>query len=277
MSEYTLLLSDGSTISADIEGEISKWVRELLDSGRKVRVRTDDKDVAGHATSDLLELQLWDDGDTEGHALTLRLPNAEAARDLQKKLLATGALVGVIAVGAGVAQVAPTLNISSPDAGAATVQRSVTWDESHSSLRAAPSVAGTRAADWDQAHAPGAGSSAVVGGAVNPAQPRDNLRTDAHTPLVPPASANPLNRDPEAIVGTTPVVPPASANPLVRDGQADMAPTAPAAAISPQASADSRHHTASSSAPSATAGSVDRNYATHAAAAAAGGQRQGSR
>ncbi len=289
MSDYTLVLADGSTIQADVDGEISKWVRDLLESGRKVRVRSDGKDVSGHAMSDTVGVIIYGDDDTEGHALTLRLPNTEAARDLQKKLLATGALVGVIVAGVGVAQVAPNLSIGqSSDAGASAVSRSIGWDEAHGQGRAAPSVAGTQAGDFDAAHhtapgvaaatgstwdlthdgpgvAPGAaatgstwdlthdgpgavvenaGTSAVIGGAVDPGQTRDHLRTGS-TPIVPPASANPLVRDGEADmapIGSAAVAPPASANPLVRDGQADNAPVGSAAVgTSAVAGNDARH------------------------------------
>jgi hypothetical protein len=113
-----LRLADGDEIAASIEGALGGQLRDLLAvgyAGNKMRIAADESDdVVGHALATTVQIRLYDEDDTEGHALTLHLPNAQAARDLQKKLLAAG-VAGVIVVGAATtAMVAP--NIGSGDA-----------------------------------------------------------------------------------------------------------------------------------------------------------------
>jgi hypothetical protein len=219
----TLQLADGSTVEGVVEGYLSARAQDLLNAASSTSLRLstektdtekdDENDVEGHSQGDGTVTLLISD-DVEGHAFTLRLPSAEAARDLQTKLLATGALVGVVVVGATVAQVAPDLSIGTgPAAAPAPITRSVTDDVGLMDASGNAIV----------------GSGAVIGGAVNPGETRVDLRTGTNAaPLVPPASANPLVRDGgmmdasgNAIVDAAPLVPPASANPLVRDGMTD--------------------------------------------------------
>ena len=60
----------------------------------------DTGDTEGHQLASFVAVDLRIDGDVEGHAFTLRFPSTEAARDFQKRLLATGAVLGVLAAGA---------------------------------------------------------------------------------------------------------------------------------------------------------------------------------
>jgi hypothetical protein len=86
-----------------------------------------------------VQVRLFDEDDVEGHALTLHLPTAQAARDLQKKLLAAG-IAGIVVVGAattamlvpqsGTSQTiaagpgpAPAVALDSPTSRRATSQR----------------------------------------------------------------------------------------------------------------------------------------------------------
>jgi len=106
-----LKLADGDEIEATIEGALGGQLRDLLAvgyAGNQMRIAADESaDVEGHALATTVQIRLYDEDDTEGHALTLHLPNAQAARDLQKKLLAAG-VAGMIVVGAATtAMVAP--------------------------------------------------------------------------------------------------------------------------------------------------------------------------
>jgi hypothetical protein len=138
MSALRLKLADGTEVEGTIEGAISGQLRDLLATGyagNKMRISADDSaDVEGHGLSTTVNLRLFDEDDVEGHALSLRLPNAEAARDLQRKLLATG-VAGLIVVGAvTTAVVGPELLKSvdtsgAPAVGAPAVTRTITGDE----------------------------------------------------------------------------------------------------------------------------------------------------
>jgi hypothetical protein len=246
-TNLTLQLADGSTIEGEIDGQLSARAQDLLNAAdhTNLRLSTDEEsDVEGHgAGNGSVTLRIADD--VEGHAFTLRLPSAEAARDLQTKLLATGALVGVVVIGATVAQTAPNLSIgTTPGAAPAPITRSATDDMGIMDASGAAIV--------DAA-------PAVTGGAVHPGQTRVDLRTgDNVAPIIPPNSADPGVRDrdggPAAIPGAAlrpgltpfadgglmdasgnaitdrtvdsvaPIIPPNSADPGVRDRDGSPAP-----------------------------------------------------
>ena len=90
-----------------------------------------DQDVSGHtasATSVSVTVRFpgGDDDDVEGHALSLRFPDMQAAREFEKRMLATGALVAVFAVGAvgavGVASQGTSNSVAGPQAAPAPAQ-----------------------------------------------------------------------------------------------------------------------------------------------------------
>jgi hypothetical protein len=198
MTNLKLRLADGSEIEATIESSIDGGLRDLLAAGyagNKMRVAADTADdVEGHGFSDTVSVTLYDEDDTEGQAMTLRLPSADAARELQRKLLAAG-VVGVIVVGA------------------ATTSVLMSQDKTDT--------------------ATGAGAQAVPAAApapwyANPAV-RDRGADAVTAPIVAPDSANPANRDrgadAAAVTTTTPIVAPDSANPANRDRGADATTT----------------------------------------------------
>jgi hypothetical protein len=92
-----LQLDDGTTFEAILEGELTD--EDVLRSLGKLRIVAQDDDVEGHAATSTLGVIVYGPDDVEGHALTLRLPHAQATRDLQRKLLAAG-IAGVVIVGA---------------------------------------------------------------------------------------------------------------------------------------------------------------------------------
>ncbi len=92
----TLQLEDGTELEAVLEGDESD--ADLLRSGR-LRIAAGDSDVEGHGAGGMLGVIVYGPDDVEGHAMTLRLPHVDAARDLQRKLLAAG-VAGDIVVGA---------------------------------------------------------------------------------------------------------------------------------------------------------------------------------
>jgi hypothetical protein len=104
-------LEDGTTFEAVLEGDLTD--DDVLRSLGRLRIVVDDQDVEGHGAAAALDVIVYGPDDVEGHAMTLKLPHAEAARDLQRKLLAAG-VAGVIIVGAA------TTSIWVADSGART-------------------------------------------------------------------------------------------------------------------------------------------------------------
>ena len=102
--QFIVELDDGqeAVIAETVEAE--RLLRARLPEGDNLRTRiaiSGGHDVEGHAaSSDTVAVTLEIEGDTEGHALSLRFPTPQAARDFEKRMLATGVLVGTIAVGA---------------------------------------------------------------------------------------------------------------------------------------------------------------------------------
>jgi hypothetical protein len=95
---YDLALSlDGEPGFAWVRFEdraVAERVARSLAAGDSPRIQMDlpaDTDTGGHAISDVLtaDLRLLDDDDVIGHAISVRLPNAQAAH---VRMLATGAL-----------------------------------------------------------------------------------------------------------------------------------------------------------------------------------------
>jgi hypothetical protein len=214
-STLRLQLADGTEVEGLVEGPIAPRAYDLLASAGSTHLRltaekderkADDDDVEGHGMRTSVQIRIADD--VEGHAFTLRLPNAEAARDLQKKLVATGALAGVIVVGATVASVGvPDLGVgAAPGAAPAPITRSVQSDIGIADASGAAIVdaalgssdargvaddvgimdasgatgAGTAVGTVPSTEMPSVidtGSSSVIGGAVHPGEVRNDLRT----------------------------------------------------------------------------------------------------
>jgi hypothetical protein len=101
---------DQAAVIAESE-ETARMLRDRLASGGPIRVRValrDADDTEAHAlTAETVPITILLEDDVEGHALSVRFPSAGAARDFEKRLVATGLLVGVVAasaVGIGVTQ-----------------------------------------------------------------------------------------------------------------------------------------------------------------------------
>ncbi len=93
----------------DIEGEraaidADAWLEQVLRDGpgsARLRLRYDESDTEGHAFAGTRIRVIVEDGDdAEGHAMSLRFPSIEEAATFRKRLLASGVLVGTIALGA---------------------------------------------------------------------------------------------------------------------------------------------------------------------------------
>jgi hypothetical protein len=141
----TLRLADGTEIQGEVEGSLSSRALDLLNAAgstnlRLVAEKPDadvETDTEGHGVTRSIQVRISDD--VEGHAFSIRLPDATAARDVQARLLAGGALVGVIVVGAAVAQTGvPDLSIgaAAPGSAPAPVTRAADWDQAHAAGRA---------------------------------------------------------------------------------------------------------------------------------------------
>src|SRR5438034_1062900 len=104
VDQFIVDLDDGQQAVIAEAAEARRFLRARLAEGDNLRTRIalrSSGDVEGHAASgDTVAVTLEVEGDTEGHALSLRFPTPQAARDFEKRMLATGLLVGTIAVGA---------------------------------------------------------------------------------------------------------------------------------------------------------------------------------
>ena len=127
MSVLRIKLDDGSTVEGSLEGPISPDVDEIIAAG-PVHIALESDEVEGHELSSLVRLTIAGPDDTEGHALSLRLPDARTARDLERRLLATGVLVGVVVVGAVSANAIATPTTTSAGAVSAVSGVDVTHD-----------------------------------------------------------------------------------------------------------------------------------------------------
>jgi len=162
-------LDDGTDIVAMVVSDIEAPLAELLASGDELRLRADDLDVTGHAMADTVSVWVAGPDDVSGHALALRLPSAQAAREFQLKLIAGGALAIVLATGAVVTQVGPGIGIDG-EAGSVGTQAAEPAQIRHE-MRTAP---------------------------AEPAQVRHDMRTDAAAPVTAPAA--PVTDDDRQII-----------------------------------------------------------------------------
>jgi hypothetical protein len=111
VNEYVIELEDGQFAVIAEGEEAERLFRSRLTKSDSVPARVslrDAGDTEGHAASgSVVAITLDIDDDTEGHALSLRFPTADAARDFEKRLLTTGLLISAVAataVGIGVGQ-----------------------------------------------------------------------------------------------------------------------------------------------------------------------------
>lgn len=116
----------------------------------RIRLADDDSDTEGHLASTALRLVVQGDDDTEGHAISVHFPSVEEADRFRRRLLATGVLVGAVALGA--TSGALLSQGQQADAGAAAGAGTV----------AAEQVSGEYAADRGVGVAPDAASGAAA-------------------------------------------------------------------------------------------------------------------
>jgi hypothetical protein len=103
-----------STPNPESEARLRAFVTERGAGARIRLVAPADADVSGHqmdATS--LNLRVVDEDDTEGHAISLHFPTAEDAKQFERRMIATGAIVGTLVLAGGGLALTQTL----PDAG----------------------------------------------------------------------------------------------------------------------------------------------------------------
>jgi hypothetical protein len=157
----TLRLDDGTDILVLVDGEMDDQIAALLSSGDQLRLRADDLDVSGHGPSNVVSVWIAGPDDVTGHALALRLPSAEAAREFQRKLIAGGAIALVVAGGAVAAQSLQSAAITGVEDSATTISTTAVHPgETRQTLRtdASPVTTSTQA--------------------VHPGETRETLRTD---------------------------------------------------------------------------------------------------
>lgn len=102
---------DGRTVTARLRPEDQATLAELLGTGANITVQPSDADTEGHVLADEIAV------DVEGHAMTLRLPNAGDAAAI-RRALAVGAVTATIVIGGAFAAStvhpqtqSPTLNV----------------------------------------------------------------------------------------------------------------------------------------------------------------------
>ena len=100
---FTIQLDDGSLAEARVtDAKSAEAMRKAVESPKPLRVKAAaPADTAGHVlANDTLAVSITLEGDVEGHTMILRLPSAQEARELQKRLLITGFLAASIGAGA---------------------------------------------------------------------------------------------------------------------------------------------------------------------------------
>jgi hypothetical protein len=106
-----------------------EWVDQMLrrDPERApVRIRlADDDDTEGHLSGRrTLRLVVQGDDDTEGHEISVHFPSADEADRFRRRLLATGMLVGAVALGATTgALLSDRSQAGAPDVGTVAAER----------------------------------------------------------------------------------------------------------------------------------------------------------
>jgi hypothetical protein len=174
---FTIQLDDGSLAEARVwDAKSAEAMRKAVEAPKPLRVKAAaPADTAGHdLANDTLAVSITLEGDVEGHTMILRLPSAQEARELQKRLLITGFLAASIVAGA----------------------------------------AGANLAMQQQAQAvPQAGPAITVPTWVDPGKDAPAISVSAPTQVrtnpVTPASIDAQLRDSSAIPGTTTVISPA--------------------------------------------------------------------
>jgi hypothetical protein len=101
-SEFTLRIgdNDAATVRFVNPEDVERILAVLKRGAASVSLTPrEDTDVEGHAaTGEVIIDARFDDDDTEGHAIALKFPTAQDARDFQMKILAAGLLAGTIVV-----------------------------------------------------------------------------------------------------------------------------------------------------------------------------------
>jgi hypothetical protein len=122
---FTIQLDDGSLAEARaVSPQAAKALRRAVEtpSPKWLKVSAaEPADTSGHALeNDALAVSITLEGDVEGHTMILRLPSAQEARELQKRLLITGVLAATIVAGAAGANLAQQQRVQAvPQAGPA--------------------------------------------------------------------------------------------------------------------------------------------------------------
>lgn len=93
-------------VSAIVDGRAETWLKSAMAGKQAIQVElrpSEDDDVRAHLGSDqsvvvTVVYKGGEDDDVEGHAMSLHFPSVEAARDFERKLLATGLIAGTVAI-----------------------------------------------------------------------------------------------------------------------------------------------------------------------------------
>ena len=152
------------TDDSDTEGHVAQyeftsedgdeWLDQVLRRDPEkapVRIRlADDEDTEGHSAGGqpMLRVVLEGEDDTEGHAISMHFPSVDEADRFRRRLLATGVLVGAIAVGATTGALLSDMSqAGAPDAGTAVTERVSGEYAADRGIGVAPAAGGTAATE----------------------------------------------------------------------------------------------------------------------------------
>jgi hypothetical protein len=150
--------TEGQSLGGVVSADDEEWVRERAErgSGSPIVLRPagdTDEDVEGHRARLSVQLRAFDDEtDTEGHAISLNFPSAEAAAAFRRRLMLAGALTGTIALGAAAGAGLGSMSQAPAESGAAGGAAGMDWTQAERQDQAAGAGAGSAAGmDWTQA------------------------------------------------------------------------------------------------------------------------------
>lgn len=166
--------TEGHAIAGVLDVDDEEWARGRAagGSGSAIVLRpTDegDEDVEGHAAGATVRLRAFDDeADTEGHAMSLHFPSAEAADAFRRRLLLAGVLTGTIALGAAAGAGLGSVSQAPAEAGAAAgAAAGMDWSQpERQNLEAAAGAGSAGGMDWTQSERQNVGAAAGAGSAA---------------------------------------------------------------------------------------------------------------
>jgi hypothetical protein len=170
--DYTISLEDeaeGHSRFRFVPEDGDDWLDRILErkpgsAAVKVRLAGDgEDDTEGHGVSTRMRVIVDADDDTEGHAISIHFPTLDDADAFRRRMLATGVLVGSIALGAGAG--IGLSSMASNDAGTAGAASSTAtgsaWTQDERAGMGAAAASSATGSAWTQDERAGLGAAAA--------------------------------------------------------------------------------------------------------------------